>query len=77
MQIRFVNLQIIKRFCHHSTKTNYIIPTDKINNVELHANFISEKITKLEKDIVNIENLMVCNYIFNIIIIPVVLCIRG
>jgi hypothetical protein len=61
---------IVKRFCHHSRETNFGRTVDKLNNIEKNTNFTYEKISKLEKNITEMQSLLVYNYFFTVIIIP-------
>jgi hypothetical protein len=74
---RIIKPQIIKRFCHHSSETNYSRMLDKLNNIEKTSNFTSGKMSKLEKDINQIEKVLAYNYVFTVIIIPTILLVTA
>ena len=44
---RIINPQIIKRFCHHGSETNFSRTIDKLNEIELRSNYTKEKIAVL------------------------------
>jgi hypothetical protein len=67
---RCIKPQIIKRFCHHSTETNYSRILDKLNTIEKKSNLTAEKVTKLEKKLVALENVLAYDYFFTTVIIP-------
>ena len=67
---RFIKPQIIKRFCHHSTETSYSRMLDKLDNIQTKSHLTAEKVTKLEKNLVAMENVLVYNYFFTVLIIP-------
>lgn len=56
---RLVKSNIIKRYCHHHTKTDFERMIIKINNIEKYNNFIDNKL-------IDIEKILVYNYIFNV-----------
>jgi hypothetical protein len=43
---------------------------DKLNDIQRKTDFTAEKIVKLEKEIDDIGNVLVLNYIFTVIVIP-------
>jgi len=67
---RVIKSPIIKRFCHHSRETNYSRMLDKLNDIQLKTDLTSEKIVKLEKNLVAMENILAFNYFFTVLIIP-------
>ena len=67
---RVIKPQIIKRFCHHGRDTNFSRMLDKLIDIHVKTDFTAEKIVKLEKDITDIENVLVFNYFFTVIVIP-------
>ncbi len=61
---------IIKRHCHSHSKTNFgkfTAPT----NTNPQLDELNSKIDKLNKNILEMSNLIVYSYLFNFIIIPV------
>jgi hypothetical protein len=70
MLSRFIKPQIIKRFCHHSAETNYGRMIDKLDNIQIKSNLTALKATKLEEKLVAVENMLIYNYFFTVLIIP-------
>ena len=67
-----MNPQMIRRFCHHGD-SNFEKVMNKLNSIQTQTNFVAERITKLEKNVVNVvdmESLALCNFFFSVIIIP-------
>ena len=58
-----IKSKIIKRYCHHHTKTDYDKIIIKINNIETYCNFIDKKL-------IDMERISIYNYIFTVFIIP-------
>jgi len=69
MFIRLIKFQTIKRFCHHSP-TNFGKVMDNLNAIQIKTDLTAEKFVKLEKNIISMENVLVCNFVFNTLIIP-------
>lgn len=67
---RFIKPQIIKRFCHHNVETNYSKMLDKLDNIQIKSNLTAVKVTNLEEKLVAIENVLIYNYFFTVLIIP-------
>jgi hypothetical protein len=68
----FVNTHMIRRFCHHGD-TNFGKVMNKLNIIQTQTNFVAERITKLEKNVVNVvdmETLALYNFFFSVIVIP-------
>jgi len=65
----FVNTHMIRRFCHHGD-TNFGKVMNKLNSIQSHTDFIAERITKLEKNVVDMETLALYNFFFSVIVIP-------
>jgi len=70
MLSRFIKPKIIKRFCHHSAETNYSRMLDKLDNIQIKSNLTAVKVTKLEEKLVAVENVLMYNYFFTVLIIP-------
>jgi hypothetical protein len=58
---------IIKRHCHHHSKTTFCKFTEPSSQLDE----LNLKIDKLNKEIIEISDLMVYSYFFNVIVIPV------
>jgi hypothetical protein len=69
MLYRLIKPTIIKRFCHHSP-TNFGKVMDNLNAIQIKTDLTAEKLVKLEKNIISMENVLVCNFVFNTLIIP-------
>ena len=67
---RFIKPPIIKRFCHHSTETKFGRILDTLDSIQTKANLTAVKVTKLEEKLVAVENMLICNYFFTVLIIP-------
>ena len=69
MFIRLIKFQTIKRYCHHRpTKFGKVM--DNLNAIQIKTDLTAEKFVKLEKNIISIENVLVCNFFFNTLVIP-------
>ena len=69
MLYRLIKPTMIKRFCHHSP-TNFGKAMDNLNAIQIKTDLTAEKLVKLEKNIISMENVLVCNFVFNTLIIP-------
>jgi len=69
MLYRLIKPQIIKRFCHHGP-TNFGKVMDNLNAIQVKTDLTAEKFVKLEKNIISMENVLVCNFFFNTLVIP-------
>ena len=70
MLSRIIKPQIIKRFCHHSTETKFGRILDILDSIQTKSNLTAVKVTKLEEKLVAIENVLIYNYFFTVLIIP-------
>jgi preprotein translocase subunit SecY len=70
MLYRIIKPQIIKRFCHHSTETKFGRILDVLDSIQTKSNLNAVKVTKLEEQLVKVENMLVYNYFYTVLIIP-------
>lgn len=63
-------VSVIKRHCHHHSKTNFCKFTDKTNpNPQIDG--LNSKLIKLDNEISDMRNLMTYSYFFNVIVLPI------
>jgi high-affinity K+ transport system ATPase subunit B len=43
---------------------------DKLDNIQIKSNLTAVKVTKLEEKLVAVENMLIYNYFFTVLIIP-------
>jgi preprotein translocase subunit SecY len=70
MLSRIIKPQIIKRFCHHSTETKFGRILDILDSIQTKSNLTAVKVTKLEEQLVKVENMLIYNYFYTVLIIP-------
>jgi hypothetical protein len=63
-------VSVIKRQCHHHSKTNFCKFTDQTNS-SAQLEVLNLKLDKLNKQFIVIEDMMVYSYFFNVIVIPI------
>ena len=62
-------ISVIKRQCHHHSKTNFCKFTDQTNS-SAQLEVLNLKLDKLNKQFIVIEDMMVYSYFFTVLIIP-------
>jgi len=70
MLSRIIKPQIIKRFCHHSKETKFGRILDILDSIQTKSNLTAVKVTKLEEQLVKVENMLIYNYFYTVLIIP-------
>jgi DNA-binding response OmpR family regulator len=63
-------VSVIKRHCHHHSKTNFCKFTDQANPSS-QLEVLNLKLDKLNKQVIVIEDMMVYSYFFNVIVLPI------